>query len=387
MIWSAALSGAATRVSRVAVGRRAPHLVLMVGALFALGVLCGERADAAEGTPEPGSGVLARVTAPVAASVTEPVAAVPGGQRVVEGVRRSVGEQVAPPARDAVRTVAGRSAWAAGQGVGAEAPEADAEGQRADAQGQGADARGLGADARGLGAVPPASPSRPESLSVPNIPGLPEPSGLSDVPDLSDALDVSGPPETASFIPIPALPGIPALPDAPALADVLVVPGIPVAPEASVVPGVPELPVVSELPGWTVPLPDAAVALPGGAEGSASDGGSEERGRVAGLVGLHGPELGVAVVGGRGTAVDGGQVRQRGGAGGEYALAQQAPAGRGDGALGSRSAADSGSSRHGDAPAVTVSQRALLWLVPGAAVGVEADGTRDRHGDVPVFPG
>ncbi|MFE0201683.1 hypothetical protein [Streptomyces sp. NPDC058985] len=51
MIWSAVLPGAALRVMRTAAGRRALHVALLVGGLFVLGVVCGERAQAAEGTP------------------------------------------------------------------------------------------------------------------------------------------------------------------------------------------------------------------------------------------------------------------------------------------------------------------------------------------------
>ncbi|MFI7347072.1 hypothetical protein ACIBSR_12455 [Streptomyces sp. NPDC049936] len=51
MIWSAVLPGAALRVMRTAAGRRALHVVLLVGGLFVLGVVCGERAQAADGAP------------------------------------------------------------------------------------------------------------------------------------------------------------------------------------------------------------------------------------------------------------------------------------------------------------------------------------------------
>lgn len=56
------------------------------------------------------------------------------------------------------------------------------------------------------------------------------------------------------------------------------------------------------------------------------------------------------------------------------------------GVVGNRSAGDGGGSRHGDAQAVSVDQRALLLLVPGAAAPVEADDIQDRHGDIPVSP-
>ncbi|MFJ6084078.1 hypothetical protein ACIQI8_22005 [Streptomyces sp. NPDC092369] len=49
MNWPAALPGAALRVLRTAVGRRALQVALLVGGLFAVGLLCGEQAQAADG--------------------------------------------------------------------------------------------------------------------------------------------------------------------------------------------------------------------------------------------------------------------------------------------------------------------------------------------------
>lgn len=70
-----------------------------------------------------------------------------------------------------------------------------------------------------------------------------------------------------------------------------------------------------------------------------------------------------------------------------HAPAHQAPSDNPGGALGGKSAVDNGSSRHGDAHAVTLDNRAPLRLVPGAAASVDVAGTRDRHRDIPVFPG
>ncbi|MQY35264.1 hypothetical protein SRB17_32370 [Streptomyces sp. RB17] len=63
-----------------------------------------------------------------------------------------------------------------------------------------------------------------------------------------------------------------------------------------------------------------------------------------------------------------------------------APTGDSDGVLG-KQAADGSASRHGDAYAVTLDDRAPLRLVPGAAARVDAPHTRDRYRDIPVFPG
>ena len=65
----------------------------------------------------------------------------------------------------------------------------------------------------------------------------------------------------------------------------------------------------------------------------------------------------------------------------------QVPDGDPTGALGRHSAVDNGSPRHGDAQAVALNERARPTLVPGAAADVTAAGTRDRHRDIPAFPG
>ncbi|MFI1289521.1 hypothetical protein ACH4VM_13655 [Streptomyces sp. NPDC020792] len=67
--------------------------------------------------------------------------------------------------------------------------------------------------------------------------------------------------------------------------------------------------------------------------------------------------------------------------------AHQGPVGGPDGVFGDHAAADSGTSRHGDAQAVTVPERAPSRLVPGAAARAAALGARDRHQTVLVFPG
>ncbi|WP_460068680.1 hypothetical protein [Streptomyces sp. YKOK-I1] len=67
--------------------------------------------------------------------------------------------------------------------------------------------------------------------------------------------------------------------------------------------------------------------------------------------------------------------------------AHRAPGGEPSGLLGGASALDGGASRHADAQAVTVSHRMPVPLVSGGAVRSDTAGTRDRHRDIPVFPG
>ncbi len=52
-----------------------------------------------------------------------------------------------------------------------------------------------------------------------------------------------------------------------------------------------------------------------------------------------------------------------------------------------KQAVDGSASRHGDAHAVTFGNGAAPQLVPGAAARVDAPRTRERHRDIPVFPG
>jgi hypothetical protein len=98
----------------------------------------------------------------------------------------------------------------------------------------------------------------------------------------------------------------------------------------------------------------------------------------------YGPRFVVDVTAGDATAVQGGGRRA---AGTGYAPAQQAPDSDPAGVPANRAAVDSGTSRHGDAHAVAVNLRPFVRLVPGAAVRAAAAGTRDRHRDIPVFPG
>ncbi|MFJ9868479.1 hypothetical protein [Streptomyces sp. NPDC101165] len=68
------------------------------------------------------------------------------------------------------------------------------------------------------------------------------------------------------------------------------------------------------------------------------------------------------------------------------APAQPAPTGDPDGVLG-KQAADGTAPRHGDAYAVALDGRAPLRLLPGTTARVDTPGTRERHRDIPVFPG
>ncbi|WP_236067936.1 hypothetical protein [Streptomyces brasiliscabiei] len=116
-------AGALQRVVREAARRRAVRVALLVGGLFALGVLCGGRASATESTSAPSplsstvTGAVTEATGPAAEQVARPVveqamrpvveqAVRPVGEPVVEHVVRPVTEQVVRPVvEDVVRPV------------------------------------------------------------------------------------------------------------------------------------------------------------------------------------------------------------------------------------------------------------------------------------------
>ncbi|MEU0968825.1 hypothetical protein ABZ357_26665 [Streptomyces sp. NPDC005917] len=93
------------RMSRATTGRCALQLALLVGGLLALGFLCGEQAQAAEGTPSPMSAVRQQATAtPTRKPVTE---AAPAERLVpaVHGVHKAVGSVTDPTASTVTRSL------------------------------------------------------------------------------------------------------------------------------------------------------------------------------------------------------------------------------------------------------------------------------------------
>ncbi|MFJ2718485.1 hypothetical protein [Streptomyces sp. NPDC087437] len=173
-----------------------------------------------------------------------------------------------------------------------------------------------------------------------------------------------------------------------------------VRPEVSALPVVPDLPASLPLQPQTGPVASAPQAQPqqrpGGANLTTSGGHSgtpkarTTQGVTASSAAAHGPRYIGATSGTGGSAVHVRPHRSpRAGLVAPLAPipAHQGPAGGPDGMLGDHAAADSGTSRHGDAHAVTVPERAPSRLVPGAAARAAALGARDRHQTVPVFPG
>ncbi|QIY72945.1 hypothetical protein HEP84_31170 [Streptomyces sp. RLB1-33] len=298
-------AGAALRLTRTAAGRRALQLALLVAGLFALGLLCGERAHAADGT----DGLVPTVPASSSVRVVKPAAPLPVAHSAAQAVTHVTDTVTHAHVTDTVAQVGGTVTRATDTVRHVVRPAADS-------------------------VVPPVGDL------VETVTG-----------ELGQA-----PPKT--------LPSLPSLPS------------------RSSLPSLPELPGPPALPGAGGQAPSAGSGPhQSGAGAVTSSSHAVVRHTDPGPVGpaYHGPTR-------LGTDTDGVAVRgeHRGVAPGPD---RQAPPGDPTGALGGQSAVDNGTPRHGDPQAVTPSHRAPLRLVPGVPAAVTAAGIRDRHRDIPVFPG
>ncbi|MXM69052.1 hypothetical protein GR925_38085 [Streptomyces sp. HUCO-GS316] len=328
LTWPAALPVAAARVMRAAAGRRALQVALLVGGLFALGFLCGEQAHAADGVPS----VSSTSSAAAAASTDD---------------ARSLARSSVNPVGRLVTTPSERTRHEP-------APPAEAP---------------------ALDPTPPAEPAEPDqavhdpaATAIPEV-HFPVNHVVQPVRDVAETLTGESAKTPSNGPRLPTLPSLPTVPILPGTSELPAVPGLP---------GLPTLPGQSLPAPVTVPQP-ASAAPPV----SSSAGGHEAEG------GAHGPHSVMRATGATGaTAIfalshaD----RHRIASIGSRAPAQQAPTGDPDGALGGKPATDGGTSRHGDAYAVTLNRRPPLRLAAGAAAGVEASEIQDRHRDIPVSP-
>ncbi len=329
------------RALRTAAGRRALQLVLLLGGLLALGFLCGTQAQAAEGKPSTGpvgSPLPRSGHEGVARIVTAPSATAPAAEDSTEVTSLQGGADGAVTGRAAASvrgvadgTVAGRAA---------------------------ASVRGV-ADGTVVGRAVTSVEVVTERVVTPVRTVVRETSG---------ALDE---------VRTTALPGATSLP----------VPGLPV----------PGAPGVSEpLPGHQLPAPVTPAPGPDRPGGVAPAAGRADRpgtGSAEGA-GLHRAAAPVRPSGatyGPGAApatvqapADSTAARATAPAGAPVKL--PTPSGDPDGALG-KQAADGTASRHGDAHAVALDGRAPVRLLAGATARVDAPGTRERHRDIPLFPG
>ncbi|WP_344602682.1 hypothetical protein [Streptomyces glaucus] len=214
--------------------------------------------------------------------------------------------------------------------------------------------------------IPELSPG--PSAELPRLPGPPT---LPGTPGSPGVPDLPGEPS------VPALPDVPGAPELPELPDVPAAPAVPGHPLPTLVTPAPQPGSPAPQPGSPAPQP-ASPAVP-----SAGDGHTPDRrgGAVAGTD-VHGPRADVVPE----ASAHGGAHRQRAASPSDHVPVHRAPAGEPDGALGNRSAADSGTSRHGDVQAVTPDHRAAPRFVPGTTVSADAAGIQDRYRDVPVSP-
>jgi hypothetical protein len=353
-------AGAALRAMRTAAGRRALQLTLLVGGLFALALLCEGQAHAADGTPTASAAPAAAGTQDGTAQTAE------GAARRFEGtVSNGAGHGSREPMAHR-----GHPTTSAGHVPHVESPVLRSGGRAASPAAQ-RDAKPVGRPAPGALAASVA-PVASVTGTAPAVGGtvrqavrpvtatLVRPVGDMVVRPVGELVRTvtDGPAGApAQWPPLPSLPSPPGLPGLPAL------PGLP---------GLPKPPV------HTLPAP-AGPRQPGG--GTERPGAVEQR-----VTGVYGPRSGVTSAAPRGEyaplAPHAVQLPHR--------PRHQAPdGGSGDPAhvFGDQPGADGGTPRHGDGHAVTSNHRAAPRLVPGVTAALTADGTRDRHRDIPEFPG
>ncbi|MFM9695789.1 hypothetical protein [Streptomyces europaeiscabiei] len=376
-------AGAVLRMVRGTAGRCLVRVALLVGGLFVLGVLCGARASATEGasaSPSFPAAVTAAVTEATGTAghapppTDEPSVARHMAQPVTERVVRPVTDRIARPvAGDVVRRVADPVST---DPVSLSRPVAEDVVQPVADPGSRPVTEGAVQPSAGLVVRPvtdPVSLSRPVAEDVvqplaepvlrPVIEQVVVPVGglVESVTEGLAGVQSQLPPVTG----VPSLPGMPGLPELPGLPAWITLP-------------VESLPVVvtPQEPGR------AGAERPGSAVDGDSGSGGERASGPASVV--YGPD---AAVGG---AVAVSALRRDAGAGDAPVVrvpAQHSPDGLPTSALRRHSTVDNGGPRHAEPQAAASLDRAPLSLVPGVPAADAANGTRDRHRDIPEFPG
>ncbi|WP_432080292.1 hypothetical protein [Streptomyces sp. WAC 04229] len=324
MIWSAVLPGAALRVMRTAAGRRALHVALLVGGLFVLGVLCGERAQAADGAPSLRDTVRQVVDVPVERPATE--------------ARES---SLLPP-KDSLSAV--------GDVVEKTTERLPLLSAAVDAHPGFTDP---GFSDPGFTDPVSSAPSVPTWPSLPPLSELPDPSGGGSSDGWADP-----------YLPDDRRPD-------PAEADDSAHPA-----DGAGTPGTPNASAPSEA---TEPRTATATADtgPDATDQDAADQAAHlapAPGAAAAETGAHPP------------VTHSGDPRRTTPAPTDYAPTRHAPPGAPDGSLGTATGADQGMPRHGDAHAVTPQHQIPFRLVPVVLERADAGETRDPYRDIPVSP-
>ncbi|MFJ9830078.1 hypothetical protein ACIRU2_01555 [Streptomyces sp. NPDC101169] len=362
MTLTAAPFGTAVRALRAAAGRRALQLALLLGGLLALGFLCGEQAHAAEGTPAtPVSSVLPRTGHEAAqtagaGTATKSLTAPATATKSLAAPATATKSRTAP----AVQSLTAPAAEA----TSATAPVTAARSRTAPSADAGAVTGRVVSVVRGVtgGTVVGQAVTSVEAVADRVV-----------TPVRTVVRETAGTLDEARST---TLPGTSALP-------------------------VPELPGVSELPVHRPPVP--VIPVPGpdrhggvapaggqaGGPGTESAGSAERTGHRTAAparpsAAAYGPDAVSATAQAPAAPA---HTRARHAHAPAGAPAQRpTPPGDPDGALG-KQAAEGTAYRHGDAHAIALDGRAPLRLLPGATARVDAPGTRERHRDIPLFPG
>ncbi|MGW0284678.1 hypothetical protein ACWDXT_16385 [Streptomyces sp. NPDC003236] len=359
MTLTAAPFGTAVRTLRTAAGRRALQLALLLGGLLALGFLCGEQAHAAEGTPavpvssaQPRTGHENATTAeaPTIKALTIKALTIKAATTEAEATGTTTAKASSVTATTRTVTATAKSVTAPATEAGSVvAPDAEAApvAERAVTSVRGVtDGTAVERAVTSVGAVT-------ERVVAPVRTVVRETAGTLDT---ARATALPG----SSSLPVPQLPGI---------SDRLPVqqPPAPVTPEPR-----------PDRHGGMAPA--AGQAERPGAE-SAKDPGHRAAAPARPSAVTYGPDAGPAA------AQAPAHIPTRSATAAAGAPAQRpAPPADPDGALG-KQATDGTASRHGDAHAIALDGRAPLRLLPGTTARVDAPGTRERHRDIPLFPG
>ncbi|CAL9484983.1 hypothetical protein SUDANB1_03103 [Streptomyces sp. enrichment culture] len=369
------------RTLRTAAGRRALQVALLVGGLLVIGLLWGERAHAENGV----NGVGERTEGRAGEAV--------GGHVLVRAAGEMRGPESEGPSGARVKV----SLVPSSSSSRSHPPERPSHVERPEPPGSAPHRVVPDLPAVSDLPVPIGLPGLPDAPALPALPRLPGPPALPDVPGLSD---LPGPPEPPPpGDPVVGLPGAPA-PPAPPTSPVFPTPAFPTPVTAGPEPG------GVSAPG-SVPLVPADEAAPSRQVGRPTPADPRAHG-VHAPYALHAVHLRPAHPLGHpdhlgrpshlnhpGHPGHPGHPRHLGPPGhpGSSPHAGPAPAAghssgsRPDGVLGNRSMADSGSSRHGEAHAVTPSPWAQLALVSGVGARTSGAGTGCGHRDIPLFPG
>ncbi|MEV7029286.1 hypothetical protein AB0N99_03545 [Streptomyces sp. NPDC093272] len=395
---SAVLPAPAARPSRTAAGRRALRLAVLAGGLFALALLCGGRAHAADGAPAvPSTSAPASLVSPLdvekvlpsAGTATDdratderptPAQAAPAQPTPVQAKPAGAAPLEAPLTATTPGTDAPRATTTASTAATATPSPSDTPATRRATSPQGLPRTApRTSTAASAAPKPPVSPVLPVVSVLPvvgetvrSVTGAVTTTVTGTVTGTLDTVVTRGLGEVVRQI--SQLPG-----------EATTLPGqLPTLPVPPGTPSTLPVPPVGSAPAPVTSAPGTAPARPAAPEeGRQQSPRTRTAATPAVPYGPRGTVLAAAPVSATAAHPHTGGHRAAHAVDGPN---RPAPAGDPDGALG-KSVVDGGSARHADAYAVTFADRAPLRLVPGTAAHTDAAGTPDRYRDIPVFPG